>query len=50
MLFEVTEKKKEVNLSVIKGGIDTGYASICSDCHLCGSSGNNNRFDEDKYG
>ena len=48
MLFEVTQKKKELDLSVIKGGIDTGQATICADCALCGSSGNDNRFTADK--
>ena len=50
MLFEVTQKKKELDLSVIKGGIDTGQATICADCTLCGKVGNDSSFDEDKYG
>ena len=49
MLFEVTQKKKELDLSVIKGGIDTGYGTICADCQLCGTSKNDFSFERDRY-
>ncbi len=48
MLFEVNQKEKDINLSVIRGGLDTDQSAICADCDLCGRSGNDNNFLADK--
>ena len=48
MLFEVNQKKKDINLSVIRGGLDTSIGAICADCGLCGTKGNDRDFLIDK--
>lgn len=48
MLVEITKKKESLNLSVIRGGLDTGHSGVCADCNLCGTTGNDSSFTADK--